>query len=129
MISDIHKYFLTGSVFSQNYISPNQKQRSIDNEVMRIMGLDPSKLNNMMGKFKDRFLKEATVFKDLTQELYRIFKSIEDKGKAIDLVFGDMMKEFDPKALGELIHWFEEYRFMPDVKKVRIEWTKLLKTG
>ena len=96
---------------------------------MRILGLQPQKLNTMVGKFKDRFLKEATVFKDLTQELYRIFKSIENKGKAIDLVFGDMMKELEPKALGELIHWFEEYRFMPDVKKVRTEWTKLLKTG
>ena len=60
----------------------------------------------MIQKFKDRFVKEATVFKDLTQQLYRIFKSIENKGKAIDLIFADMMKEFDPKALGELIHWF-----------------------
>ena len=86
---------------------------------MRLLDLDPPKLNGMINKFKDRFLKEATVFKDLTQELYRIFKSIEDKGKAIDFIFADMMKEFDVKALGSLIHWFEENRFLPNVKKVR----------
>lgn len=86
-------------------------------------------MNGMINKYKDRFLKEATVFKDLTQELYRIFKSIETKGKAIDFVFADMMKEFDMKSLGSLVHWFEENRFLPNVKKVRTEWTKLLKTG
>ena len=46
----------------------------------------------MMNKYRDRFLQEATIFKDLTQELYRIFKSIENKGKAIDYIFADMMK-------------------------------------
>jgi len=59
---------------------------------MRILNLDSSKLNSMMNKYRDRFLQEATIFKDLTQELYRIFKSIENKGKAIDYIFADMMK-------------------------------------
>lgn len=96
---------------------------------MRILNLDPQKMNGMISKFKDRFQKEATAFKDLTQQYYRIFKSIEEKGKAIDFVFVDMMKELDAKCLGSLIHWFEENRFLPNVKKVRVEWTKLLKSG
>jgi predicted DNA-binding protein len=67
LISDIHKYFLTCSVFSQQYNSPNQQLKPIDIEVMRLLGLDPSKLHSMIHKFKDRFNKEAEVFKDLTQ--------------------------------------------------------------
>ena len=129
LISDIHKYFLNCSIFSQRYVSPNQEKKNIDLEVMKILNLDPPKMNSMIHKFKDRFLKEATAFKDLTQEYYRIFKSIEEKGKAIDYVFVDMMKELDIKSLGALIHWFEENRFLPNVKKVRTEWTKLLKSG
>ena len=34
---------------------------------MKILNLDPLKMNSMIHKFKDRFLKEATAFKDLTQ--------------------------------------------------------------
>ena len=34
---------------------------------MRILNLEPGKHHSMIHKFKDRFLKEATVFKDLTQ--------------------------------------------------------------
>jgi len=129
LISDIHKYFLNCSVFSQMYSCPNYEKKPIDVEVMRILNLEPPKLHSMINKFKDRFIKEATVFKDLTQELYRIFKSIENKGRAIDMVFADMMKEVDVRSLGSLIHWFEENRFLPNVKKVRSEWTRVLKTG
>lgn len=67
LISDIHKYFLTSSIFSVRYVSPNQEKKPIDSEVMRLLNLDSSKLNNMINKYKDRFLQEATVFKDLTQ--------------------------------------------------------------
>ena len=129
LISDIHKYFLNCSFFSQRNTSPNHQKKPVDAEIMRILNLEPCKLHNMIHKYKDRFLKEATVFKDLTQQLYRIFKSIEDKGKAIDLVFADMTKEVELRNLGSLIHWFEENRFLPNVKKVRSEWTRLLKTG
>lgn len=127
--SDIHKYFINCSILSERYTSPNKERKGIDEEVIRILGMDTAKMQGMMARFQDRFIKEATVFKDLTQELYRTFKSIENKGKAIDIIFSDMMKEIEPRAMGELIHWFEEYRFLPDVKRVRTEWTKLLKTG
>lgn len=91
IVSDVHKYFLNCSLFSQGFSSRNPP-KSIDEDVMRILNLDVSKLNSMMSKFKGRFHKESTVFKDLTQELYRIFKSIENQGKVIELVFSEMMK-------------------------------------
>jgi hypothetical protein len=99
LISDIHKYFLTCSPFAQNY-APNNPPKSIDLDVIRILKLDSAKLSSMVSKFKERFVKETTVFKDLTQELYRIFKSISSQGKVIELVFAEMMKEVDSKALG-----------------------------
>lgn len=74
LISDIHKYFLTNSGFSNGY-TPNPP-RSIDLEVMKILDLDIVKLSHFIQKFKDRFTKESTVFKTLTQEFYRVFKSI-----------------------------------------------------
>ncbi len=66
MISDIHKYFLNCSAFLQG-VTPSNPPKSIDNDVMRILRLDLTKLNALMLKFKERFTKEATVFKDLTQ--------------------------------------------------------------
>lgn len=105
LISDIHKYFLNCSAFAHG-LNARNPPKAIDNEVMNILNLDVTKLNSMMSKYQDRFQKEATVFKDLTQELYRIFKSIENQGKVIELVFAEMMKELDVKALGSLIVWF-----------------------
>ena len=96
---------------------------------MRILRLDSSKLSSMVAKFKERFVKETTVYKDLAQELYRIFKSIESQGKVREVVFAEMVKEIDPKALGELIVWFEENRFCSQVKRVRREWVDQLKAG
>jgi len=126
LVSDIHKYFLTSSSFVQSYL-PNTPHRNIDLDVMRILRLDSSKLSSMVAKFKERFVKETTVYKDLAQELYRIFKSIESQGKVIEVVFAEMVKEIDPKALGELIVWFEENRFCSQVKRVRREWVDQLK--
>ena len=40
-----------------------------------------------------------------------------------------MAKEIEPKALGELIVWFEENKFTREVKRVRKEWIDQLKTG
>ncbi len=56
LVSDIHKYFLNCSVFAQRFTVHNPP-KAIDNEVMRILKLDVPKLNSMIGKFKDRFLK------------------------------------------------------------------------
>lgn len=105
LISDIHKYFLNCSALTHG-LNARNPPKPIDNEVMNILNLDVTKLNSMMSKYQDRFQKETTVFKDLTQELYRIFKSIENQGKVIELVFAEMMKELDVKALGSLIVWF-----------------------
>ena len=66
LVSDIHKYFLHSSAFAQSFSSHNPP-RNIDQEMMRILNLDLPKLNGMILKFRERFSKEATVFKDLTQ--------------------------------------------------------------
>lgn len=127
LVSDIHKYFLNCSAFSHG--SNSHSPKPIDVEVMRLLGLDAPKLGAMISKFKDRFQKETTVFKDLTQELYRIFKSIENQGKVIEVVFAELMKEIEVRALGSMIVWFEESKFCREVKRVRREWTEQLKKG
>lgn len=66
LISDIHKYFLNNSAFSLGFTASNPP-KSIDLEVMRILGLDIAKMSHLIQKYKDRFAKEATVFKNLTQ--------------------------------------------------------------
>ena len=53
----------------------------------------------LVQKFKERFSKEANVFKTLTQEFYRVFKSIENQSRVIELVFIDMIKEIDSKRV------------------------------
>ncbi len=91
LVSDIHKYFLVSSTFVPNFM-PSNNPKIIDLDVMRILRLDATKLSSIMIKFKDRFVKETTVFKDLTQELYRIFKSILAQGQVIELVFAELKK-------------------------------------
>jgi hypothetical protein len=105
LISDIHKYFLTSTGFSNGY-TPYNPPRNIDLEVMKILDLDITKMSHLIQKFKDRFTKEATVFKTLTQDLYRVFKSIENQSRVIELVFIDMIKEIDSRRIAELIIWF-----------------------
>jgi hypothetical protein len=73
---------------------------------MKILDLDITKMSHLIQKFKDRFTKEATVFKTLTQDLYRVFKSIENQSRVIELVFIDMIKEIDSRRIAELIIWF-----------------------
>jgi hypothetical protein len=75
LISDIHKYFLTSSTFSSGF-TPYSPPRTIDLEVMKILEVDMARMSQLVTKFKERFSKEATVFKTLTQEFYRVFKSI-----------------------------------------------------
>ena len=91
LVSDIHKYFLVSSTFVPNFV-PSNNPKSIDLDVMRILRLDGTKLSSIMVKFKDRFVRETTVFKDLTQELYRIFQSILSQGQVIEVVFAELMK-------------------------------------
>ena len=43
---------------------------------MKILDLDLPKMSHLVCKFRERFNKEASVFKTLTQEFYRVFKSI-----------------------------------------------------
>ena len=83
LISDIHKYFLNSSGFISQGISPQKPLKTIDIEVMHILDLDICKVTKMMSQYRQRFTQEATVFKNLTQELYRVFKSIENQGKVI----------------------------------------------
>ncbi len=66
LVSDVHKYFLNCSAFSQGFSSHNPP-KSLDEDVMRILNLDVPNINAMISKFKSRFHKETTVFKDLTQ--------------------------------------------------------------
>ena len=66
LVSDIHKYFLVSSTFVPKNV-PNFSPKSLDLDVMGILRLDPSNLSAIVAKFKDRFTKETTVFKDLTQ--------------------------------------------------------------
>jgi hypothetical protein len=66
LISDIHKYFLNSSAFCYG-ISPSNPPKNIDLEVMRILDLDITKMSHLIQKFKDRFTKEASVFRNLTQ--------------------------------------------------------------
>ena len=129
LISDIHKYFLNNSGFISNGITPYNPPKPIDIEVMRILNLDLSTVGRLVQQYRDRFIKETSVFKNLTQELYRIFKSIENQGKVIELVFRDLMRDLDRKKLGQLILWFEENKFSREMKRVRTEWTNQLKTG
>ena len=75
LISDIHKYFLTSSTFNNGFTSYSPP-RNIDLDVMKILDVDLIKMSHLIQKFKERFSKEATVFKNLTQEFYRVFKSI-----------------------------------------------------
>ena len=65
MISDIQKYFLNSSSFSQSFNSLQLKP--IDRDVMRFLDLDVSKITYIMQRYKERFHKESTVYKDLTQ--------------------------------------------------------------
>ena len=55
LVSDIHKYFLNSSVFTFNSNPRNPK--AIDTDVMRLLGLDASKLSAMLFKYKERFQK------------------------------------------------------------------------
>jgi hypothetical protein len=66
LISDIHKYFLTSSTFSNGF-TPQTIPRNIDLDVMKILEVDIARMAHLTQKFKDRFTKEATVFKNLTQ--------------------------------------------------------------
>ena len=75
LISDIHKYFLTSATFNEGY-TPYNPPKPIDVEVMKILDLDLPKMSHLVCKFRERFNKEASVFKTLTQEFYRVFKSI-----------------------------------------------------
>ena len=93
------------------------------------MAVKLPKVTKMMQQYRQRFNQETSVFKSLTQELYRIFKSIENQGKVIELVFKDLMKDLDRKRLGQLILWFEENKFSREMKRVRTEWTSQLKSG
>ena len=55
LVSDIHKYFLVSS----SLVSKNGPHfsRPLDEDVMRILRLDPINLNAIVAKFKDRFTK------------------------------------------------------------------------
>jgi len=55
MISDIQKYFLNSSTFSQSFTSLQLKP--IDIDVMKILDLDITKINYIMSRYKDRFNK------------------------------------------------------------------------
>lgn len=69
------------------------------------------------------------MFKGLTQEFYRIFKSIENQGKVIELVFRDLIREFEGKKIADLIIWFRVNKYSGEVRRMRREWTQQLKTG
>ena len=55
LISDIHKYFLTNSIFSFGFTPFNPK--SIDMEVMRILDIDTVKMTHLIQKYRERFTK------------------------------------------------------------------------
>ena len=50
LISDIHKYFLTNSIFSFGFTPFNPK--SIDMEVMRILDIDTVKMTHLIQKYR-----------------------------------------------------------------------------
>ena len=84
LVSDIHKYFLTSSSFIQSYL-PNTPHRNIDLDVMRILRLDSSKLSSMVAKFKERFVKETTVYKvEIPANRYDLL-CVEGLGKALSI--------------------------------------------
>lgn len=67
LVSDIHKYFLVSSNIGPKNVPCSFSPKPLDLDVMRILRLDPSNLSSIVAKYKDRFTKETTVFKDLTQ--------------------------------------------------------------
>lgn len=46
------------------------------------------------------------MFKNLTQEFYRMYKSIETQALIIEKVFNELCQEFDCRHIGKLILWF-----------------------
>jgi len=75
LISDIQKYFIGSSIFHQGLTASNPP-KNIDLEIMKILDMDIVKRSQILQKYRERFITEASVFKSLTQEFYRIFKSI-----------------------------------------------------
>jgi hypothetical protein len=65
LISDIHKYFMNSSAFIRGINSLNSK--NIDQIVMKTLEIDSNKITSMLQKYRERFNKEVTVFKNLTQ--------------------------------------------------------------
>jgi len=56
LVTDVHKYFLVSSSLLPNFM-PSSKLKRIDEEVMRILRLDSTKLSSILTKFKHRFVK------------------------------------------------------------------------
>ena len=61
-------------------------------------------------------------FKDITQNFYDAYRSVQTQAKVIQRIFDEISLEFEDDSIARLLLWLEESKFNKDVKKMRAFW-------
>ena len=87
-----------------------------------MLNITKEKRTSLSGKFNQRLIVEANLFKDLTQEFYNIYQSIQTQARVIENIFIDIKNEFPNRQLATLMVWLEENKYRKEIKKLRNFW-------
>lgn len=125
LIGDIHKYIINCAITNKGLFGTG-KWDSLDTEAATMLNITKEKRTSLSGKFNQRLIVEANLFKDLTQEFYNIYQSIQTQARVIENIFIDIKNEFPNRQLATLMVWLEENKYRKEIKKLRNFWMDLV---